>query len=542
MMKHTLQVIQKAVSYLHAKQVPVIFYDQPLYALAKQVQWHWPEMFGEAMFVVMMGGLHVEMATLRLIGHWLDGSGWVQCLVASGLTTSGIADSFIHASSVKRTRYAHSVSAAALFVCLKRAYNQFCEHSGTQEQKSFEEWRSGCENESVQFKYWSTVLDLELLVLSFVRSIRTGDFELYTDTLQTLAPWFFALDHAHYARWLPVHLRDMLSLQEQHPQIYAQFVDGHFSVSKSNRKFSCISIDQAHEQLNAAIKGDGGAIGLTENESALARWVTAGPEIVCTLLQFEGQQQSNHHDIKHHEQTPFFQRRFRDHVIKLVDVFEEETPFSAASNDALLVLCEHTFANPALHDNVRSAEKICKEQLNKFVSERLCGSVSISEPLSRNKLPLFNFKPCSKSRSAKGLKIMQLKTDCELFSRLYVAFQSRDGDLDEFFRHENHPYPPALSNLGALRFGSKSDLLSCVCSDAQSMPDLSDIVADAMIVDGAVAVQMLKPGCAKTFDEYRAKIFCPFLQSLLHKVNRVDVVFDTYVADSLRAVKGVAVD
>ena len=217
MMKHTLQVIQKAVSYLHANQVPVIFYDQPLYALAKQVQWHWPEMFGEAMFVIMMGGLHVEMAALRMIGHWLDGSGWVQCLVASGLTTSGIADSFIHASSVKRTRYAHSVSAAALFVCLKRAYNHFCEHSGTQEQKSFDEWRTGCENESVQFKYWSMVLDLELLVLSFVRSIRTGDFELYTDTLQTLAPWFFALDHAHYARWLPVHLRDMLSLQEQHP-------------------------------------------------------------------------------------------------------------------------------------------------------------------------------------------------------------------------------------------------------------------------------------------------------------------------------------
>jgi len=60
-----------------------------------------------------------------------------------------------------------------------------------------------------------------------------------------------------------------------------------------------------------------------------------------------------------------------------VDVFEEETPFSAASNDDLLVLCEHTFANPAVCDTVRSAEKIGKEQLNQFVSERLCGSVSV---------------------------------------------------------------------------------------------------------------------------------------------------------------------
>ena len=57
----------------------------------------------------------------------------MQCLVASDLCTSGVAETFIHASSVKRTRCAHSVSAAALFVCLKRAYNHFCEHSGTQE-------------------------------------------------------------------------------------------------------------------------------------------------------------------------------------------------------------------------------------------------------------------------------------------------------------------------------------------------------------------------------------------------------------------------
>jgi len=172
MMKHTLLVIPKAVSFLHANQVPVVLYDQPLYALAKQVQWHCPEMFGEAKFVIMMGGLHVEMATLRMIGHWLDGSGWVECLVASGLSTVGVADSFIHASSVKRTRYAHSVSAAALFICLKRAYNQFCEESDAQEQKSFDEWQTRSENESVQFKYWSTVLDLELLVLSFVNQNR----------------------------------------------------------------------------------------------------------------------------------------------------------------------------------------------------------------------------------------------------------------------------------------------------------------------------------------------------------------------------------
>jgi hypothetical protein len=35
-------------------------------------------------------------------------------------------------------------------------------------------------------------------------------------------------------------------------------------------------IDQAHEQSNAVVKGDGGAIGLTEDSATLRRWMVAG--------------------------------------------------------------------------------------------------------------------------------------------------------------------------------------------------------------------------------------------------------------------------
>ncbi len=39
----------------------------------------------------------------------------------------------------------------------------------------------------------------------------------------------------------------------------------HWVISKTNRRFSTISIDQAHEQENAHVKGTGGCIGLTKN-------------------------------------------------------------------------------------------------------------------------------------------------------------------------------------------------------------------------------------------------------------------------------------
>ena len=42
-------------------------------------------------------------------------------------------------------------------------------------------------------------------------------------------------------------------------------------MQKSNHKFSRITADQNHEQMNAKIKGVGGVIGLIENETALQR-------------------------------------------------------------------------------------------------------------------------------------------------------------------------------------------------------------------------------------------------------------------------------
>ena len=55
----------------------------------------------------------------------------------------------------------------------------------------------------------------------------------------------------------------------------------------SNRRFSAIGKDQNHEQLNKAIKGDGGVKGLFNNSDALAKWMIAGPELSRIVQQFE---------------------------------------------------------------------------------------------------------------------------------------------------------------------------------------------------------------------------------------------------------------
>ena len=50
------------------------------------------------------------------------------------------------------------------------------------------------------------------------------------------------------------------------------------------------------------------------------------------------------------------------------------------------------------------------------------------------------------------------RNDCSLYLRLYIACQTRKGDLPEFFRHKNQWTPPSLSKLGDMRTGKKGRL------------------------------------------------------------------------------------
>lgn len=72
-----------------------------------------------------------------------------------------------------------------------------------------------------------------------------------------LCPGFFSLDHINYARWLSVHIRDLANLKEMHPDILQHFEAGAFVARKTINSFSGMSVDQAHEQMNALMKGDG---------------------------------------------------------------------------------------------------------------------------------------------------------------------------------------------------------------------------------------------------------------------------------------------
>ena len=180
----------------------------------------------------------------------------------------------------------------------------------------------------------------------------------------------FALDLTNYSRWLPVHIRDLLILNEKHPSVFAEFVRGKFVVQKSQHFFSLIALDHNHEQENEIIKGDGRAVGLTKNPIALKRWMVAGPEIARVVKEFDSNLEvTKPCDKGHHEQTPSVQKAFFKDVQALISVLEDMgSPFKAGfhmiadrrSQKVLrssTIIWKHTSA--IVCDRLRSSAIVC---------------------------------------------------------------------------------------------------------------------------------------------------------------------------------------
>ena len=108
MSRHSMDVISKTVQYLSPGQTPAMACDQSLFDITKQIQWISPNIYGEDLYVIMLGGLHIKMTAWKMVGQqWMDSSS------CSDIETHRKVDSFLKAPHVSRTRHSHQVTAAA---------------------------------------------------------------------------------------------------------------------------------------------------------------------------------------------------------------------------------------------------------------------------------------------------------------------------------------------------------------------------------------------------------------------------------------------
>ena len=524
-MKHAMELTMRGTNFLNPGQISVLGADQPLYALIKLIQWQYPETLGEDKLVAMMGALHIEDKMHLMIGKLLRGSGWDSILSQAEVLTSGRAQSALNEHHIKRTRYAHQVSLMSLYLLKKTAYTEYCKNvMGPPE--PFNMWNQRSQALPM-FKFWSTIIDLELLMSRFVRSLREGDFQLYVQSCDELCCWFHALDHTNYARWLPVHVRDMVELAEKHPQVHAEFMKGNFVVQKSARKFSLMAKDQAHEQSNKVLQTHGGAVGLYENPEALALFMLAGPDCAWIIKEFEAVNEPPSLSTAHHEEGQSLQVKYRKDILSFIEVVEQlGNPFLATSQE-LVALDTQNVVEEAVANSLSQIHEAGQNLHAVYVLERLEKvSVPISDIINRNNMLTFANRPDSKKKGKKDSGLQ--RQNMTLITQLFLSLQSRpDADVADFFRFENQKEPPSLADRGSLRSGTKSDILKCLNASTGHAAAAKQVTV--VVLDMAAVIHMVRPTTAVTFKEYVPLHIVPFLKAQLKNgTQRIDAVWDNY--------------
>ena len=180
------------------------------------------------------------------------------------------------------------------------------------------------------------------------------------------------------------------------------FKEGLFMITKTPRRFSGIAIDQTQEQNNALVKGDGGAVGLTENANALRRWMLSGPEMARLVNEFEKSvsPETTPEFRHHHENEKGFQNTFHKDIRALVGVIEEfGNPFEEEGK-GLSVSDTKVVADEEGVSRMQNIEELGRKQCDAFIAERLIEHKKpLDDPITRNTLSFFK-TPIKKTSKA----------------------------------------------------------------------------------------------------------------------------------------------
>ena len=104
--------------------------------------------------MILLGDLHLEMALWTAVGKLLGNSGWDHLITEANVTTTGVNESLLHASHLKRTTIAHELSLVAFAKLKPEAYDS------TEKSVSKEEWEEEIEDASPTFFFCNFILTI----------------------------------------------------------------------------------------------------------------------------------------------------------------------------------------------------------------------------------------------------------------------------------------------------------------------------------------------------------------------------------------------
>ena len=573
----------------------IITADQPLYSRGKELVWANPR-FEKVIF--LLGGLHIAFNFLKVMGQHMENAGLADLWTESGVYAVNSTESMLEGKAYYRAVRGHLLTYEALWHTKWQVFVAWLLERGhgneqpikelTQEvckvfQDSSTNRKSECssrvqklsaffrdsnlerllqefdkdQNDDLNFRLWSSYMTMVETLMDFTRAQREGNWVLHIESFAAMIPWFLIYDHTNYARWGPIYLADMKLLEKTAPKIHSEFMAGNFVVKWSQKYFNQVSPDQATEWMIRTCKMHNGIIGITQNDQARNKFCitwSARSQVMQDMMSLYNLEADDEEAIFNRtDSLPSRMKRDIDDVQKIVTKLTEfsvflnrpslpEEGFEDDSNPEgkhLISLATRDKAPDDVVSDLLTAEERGKHELLSFVSQRLVKkTVGFYDTLKRYRSK--TFADIYKAKISDGHNIKKtIKADRRLLQRLLnAATGGRSLEMSNVLQYELSPTPLSLATPdGAMNATTKSDLISVLTDGIevpQQIPD--DDKKTCVIIDGHALIQALgKPSRCHTFGDYANVFAAAVTQHFGPKTTRVDVVFDRYREESIKA-------
>ena len=492
----------------------VITFDLAMYMKAKEVHWRFPEEFKNT--VIRMGGFHIALNFLAVIGKRFRDSGLEDLLVESGMYGGNTASASLKGKSYNRGVRAHKVVMEAMLRLLWHSFAKWMFQKEKASQESitgvdedritsyyhtcqeavigkskealhgqfhllcsemkemlnlFDMFRREGRQKSKLFAFWDSYIEMVELLLTFIRAEREGNWSLHRSNYGNDSSFLLhgSCKLFQMAPCLPCR-HDQLAATA--PEVHKEFsLDSH-AVNRSAHIFSQVWTDMVLEQsINLDSKSSGGIIGITQNPSALARWfLTIHERVAITAATKELCGINDDDRVGSHKETGS-RRLTKDesHVQKVVNTLLDvmTDPFCLENIDdeecsSLVSIATGVVMPDEKAGRLLTSADLGKTQMKGFVEKRLnTGEVKFWERVSHLKIDTFASLSKKKQVKTADEKIVTINADRDLFGRLLIAANSRGVQLREVLSYELATVPYALAHVdGSLRKATKSVLLA----------------------------------------------------------------------------------
>lgn len=396
-----------------------------------------------------------------------------------------------------------------------------------------EKVKKGEQGKTAQF--WVQYMDKVWLVLTYLRATKENNLDLHMACLEYMCPFYFAMDHHNYARYLSVYYITLLNLDVTHPGATDLLRNGGLSVSRSDVPASRNPVDLTIEQtINRHAKSNGGIIGFSRNYSAYYRWCVtrhARASYVAATLQMADMEDSD--EYSHKSTRPSEIKQNEKEVQKLCTAFRNFiNPFEVEIKDSLFSLSSGAKAPAGVEKDLLQVDEIGKKAFKAFVQERFVDkSVPFHAPIKRNKLKTMKKTEVTKVIKSSYNKALAVSAQRNVFAQMLVLSQENNISLEKALSYPLNPVPWALATPDGLPAKTdKARLLHKLEQDAaQSFPQSR--TGKAHVIDGNAVLHSMT-SLPLNFGELASSVF-----NMLPNASRVDFVTDTYYNNSIKSVE-----